>query len=192
MLKSSAQETPDRIAQAALETLRSEGFAAATSRAIARRGGFNQALIFYHFGSLEALLLAALGRTSEERLERYRERVAGVAALDELPAVLAELHAEDRGTGHMRVVAQMVAGSLNRPELARGVLAAMEPWIDLAEETLARVLPAGLPTRDLAYAVVTFYFGVNLVGHLDPDDQRADALFERARELAPLLASLPR
>src|SRR5437868_3468971 len=126
----------DRIAAAAFETLRTEGFAGASSRAIARRGGFNQALIFYHFGSLEALLLAALRRTSEERLARYRERVAESAAVEELVPVLGELHAEDRATGHMRVVAQMVAGSLNRPELARGMLASMEPWVDLAEETL--------------------------------------------------------
>src|SRR5712691_12211908 len=130
MNKATAQETLDRIVEAALETLRTEGFAGATSRTIARRGGFNQALIFYHFGSLESLLLAALRRTSEERLTRYRERVAATAAVEELVPVLAELHAEDRATGHMRVVAQMVAGSLNRPELARGILASMEPWVD--------------------------------------------------------------
>ncbi|TMK57251.1 MAG: helix-turn-helix transcriptional regulator, partial [Actinobacteria bacterium] len=80
MIKPTAQT----IADAALETLREEGFAGATSRAIARRGGFNQALIFYHHGSLERLLVAALRQTSEQRLERYREAVAGASTLDEL------------------------------------------------------------------------------------------------------------
>ena len=55
MIKPTAQT----IVKAALETLREEGFAGASSRAIARRGGFNQALIFYHFGSLANLLLEA-------------------------------------------------------------------------------------------------------------------------------------
>jgi AcrR family transcriptional regulator len=177
----------DRIATATFETLREEGFAGATSRAIARRGGFNQALVFYHYGSLEALLLAALQRSSEERLARYRDRVENVTAIPELLAVLAELHAEDEASGHMRVVSQLVAGSLNRPELGRGVLALMEPWIELAHETLERVLPPGLPAADLAYAVVVFYFGLNLISHLDPEDRRPDALLQQAGELAPLL-----
>jgi len=55
---------------AALETVKAAGFAGATTRAIARTGGFNQALIYYHFGSLDTLLLAALDHTSGERLER--------------------------------------------------------------------------------------------------------------------------
>jgi AcrR family transcriptional regulator len=190
MLKSSAQKTRDRIATAALETLREDGFAGSTSRAIARRGGFNQALIFYHFGSLEALLLAALERTSAERLARYRERVAATPTLEDLLPVLAELHEEDREAGHMRVVAQLVAGSVNRPEIARGVLALTEPWLELAEETLARVLPPAIPARELAYAVVTFYFGLNLLAHLDPADRRAEALFGQAAAVAPLLRGL--
>ncbi|HEX6679945.1 MAG TPA: TetR/AcrR family transcriptional regulator [Gaiellaceae bacterium] len=180
----------ERIATAAFETLRTEGFAGATSRAIARQGGFNQALVFYHYGSLEALLLAALQRSSEERLARYRERVESVAEIPELLAVLAELHAEDEASGHMRVMSQLVAGSLNRPELGRGLLALMEPWVDLARETLERVLPTGLPSADLAYAIVVFYFGLNLISHLDPEDRRPDALLERARELAPFLEGL--
>jgi AcrR family transcriptional regulator len=186
MTKSTAQT----IVDAALAALKTEGFAGSTTRAIARVGGFNQALIFYHHGSLEALLLAALDRTSEERLARYREAVAGVETLDQLVPVMAELYQEDRESGHMRIVAQMVSGSINRPTLAREVLARMEPWVEFAEETLARVLPPGLPAAELAYAAVTFYLGVNLLTHLDEKHARTDALFERAGELAPLLAPL--
>ena len=186
MTKSTAQA----IVEAALQALRTEGFAGATSRAIARIGGFNQALIFYHHGSLEQLLLAALARTGEERLARYREALAPVARLDEAVATMAQLYEEDRDSGHMQVVAQMVAGSVNRPELARGVLELMEPWVEFAEETLARLLPPGLPARDVAYAIVTFYLGVNLMSHLDPRHERTDELFARARELAPLLGAL--
>jgi AcrR family transcriptional regulator len=190
MIKPDARGTRNRIAEAALEALREEGFAGATSRAIARRGGFNQALIFYHYGSLEALLLAALERTSAERLARYRVRVARAATLEELLPVLSELHEEDRAAGHMRVVAQLVAGSVNRPEIARGVVALTEPWLELAEETLVRVLPVALPARELAYAVVTFYFGLNLLAHLDPADRRVEALFAAAAAIAPQLERL--
>jgi AcrR family transcriptional regulator len=186
MTKSTAQE----IVDAALATLQEKGFAGASSRAIARRGGFNQALIFYHHGSLDALLLAALEQMSSDRLARYSEALAGVTELDELVARLADLYEEDKASGHMRVVAQLVAGTVDRPELAERVLAQMEPWVAFAAETLARVLPAGLPARELAYGAVTFYLGVNLMTHLDPEAARTDALFARARELAPLLAEL--
>jgi AcrR family transcriptional regulator len=187
---SRGDRTRRQLIEGALETLKQEGFAGATSRAIARVGGFNQALIFYHFGGVEPLLLAALDATSEERMSRYRRAFAGVESLEELARVARRMYEEDRASGHMTVVSQMVAGSLARPELAPEVLARMEPWIEFAEEAIATVLRGtplenALPTRELAYAAVTFYLGVNLLTNLDPEPRRADLLFERLTELAP-------
>src|SRR4051794_2232646 len=140
MTKSTTEVTRRRMLDAALATLKEEGFAGATSRAIARRGGFNQALVFYHFGSLDGLLLAALDATSTERLDRYRAEVGSVETPEQLVATMARVYAEDRESGHLTVVSQMVAGSLARRELAPEVLARMEPWLAFAEETIARVL----------------------------------------------------
>jgi AcrR family transcriptional regulator len=186
--------TRQQIVEAALETLKSEGFAGASSRAIARAGGFNQALIFYHFGSLHGLLLSALDHTSEERLDRYREAIARATSIDELLAAVARLYAEDRERGHMTVVAQMVAGSAARPELKPALVERMEPWIALCEQALEKGLgwlglPELVPRRDLAYAFVTFYLGVNLMAQLDEDRARTDAIFAQLEALAPLLAS---
>src|SRR3954447_9194018 len=75
--------TRDHIVETTLQALAEDGFAGATSRAIARRGKFNQALVYYYFGSLDALLLAALDRTSAERLARYRAAVETAATLEE-------------------------------------------------------------------------------------------------------------
>jgi AcrR family transcriptional regulator len=192
---SSGAATKRHIVEAALETLKQDGFAGATSRAIARAGGFNQALIFYHFGSLDGLLLAALDQTSEERFERYRAAVGDAESVDELVAAVARLYAEDRERGHMTVVAQMVAGSAARPELKPALVARMEPWVTLCEEAIEKGfrwlgLPELMPREDLAYAFVTFYLGVNLMTQLDEDRARTDALFERLESVAPLLASL--
>lgn len=193
MIKSTAQT----IVAAALETLREEGFAGASSRAIARRGGFNQALIFYHYGSVDDLLLAALDQTSEERLAHYRTALADVADPGALLVVARSLYEEDRASGHMTVVSQMVAGSLARRELAPKVLARMVPWLAFGEETISRIAaPLGLdeivPPRELASAALTFYLGVNLLTNLDPESGELDALFARGAELAPLLESLLR
>jgi AcrR family transcriptional regulator len=191
---STGAATRRQIVEAALETLKTDGFTGATSRAIARAGNFNQALIFYHFRSLDGLLLAALDHTSEERLERYREAVADATSVDELLAALARLYAEDRERGHMTVVAQMVAGSAARPELKSALVERMEPWVALCEEAVEKgfrwlELPELIPRRELAYAFVTFYLGVNLMAQLDEDRTRTDALFARLEGLAPLLAS---
>src|SRR3712207_427980 len=127
-----------QIVDAALATLKKDGFAGASSRAIARAGGFNQALIFYHFGSLDSLLLAALDQTSAERLARYRGAVDEAATLDELTSVLAAVYAGDRDTRHLKVISQMVAGSVARPELAPAVVAGRGPGIGLCEEAPAK------------------------------------------------------
>jgi AcrR family transcriptional regulator len=198
MTKSSAQSsdgTRRQITDAALEALKTVGFAGATSRTIARLGGFNQALIFYHFGSVEGLLMAALDRTSAERLAAYQALVDEADSPAELLTAVAEMYRADLHSGHMTVISQLVAGSLTREDLAPQMLARMEPWVDFAEEAIARAvegtpLEALAPARDLAHAAITFYLGVNLLSHLDPEHKVTDRLFERALAMAPLLSVL--
>jgi AcrR family transcriptional regulator len=192
MNKKPAADTRTKIVEAALETLKREGFAGATSRAIARVGGFNQALVFYHFGSLNSLLLAALDHTSAERLERYRQAVDEADSAEALVSLVVRAHAEERAGGHATVVAQMIAGSVARPELAPELVARLEPWVDLCEQALTKGfdllgVPPPVPPAELAYAVATFYLGVNLLTHLD-ESRRIDAVFGRLEELVPDLA----
>ena len=64
--------TKATIVEAALETLKTRGFAGTSAREIAKIGNFNQALIFYHFGSVQNVLLAALDLVSARRMSAYR------------------------------------------------------------------------------------------------------------------------
>jgi AcrR family transcriptional regulator len=187
--------TRNQILRAAFDTLEHKGFAAASSRAVAERGGFNQALVFYYFGSMDALLLAALDWTNERRLSAYRAALDDAKTLDDVFATAARLFEEDRESGHVTVVSQMIAGSVARPELAPETLKRMQPWLELCEQTLERVLGTSalaqaLPTRDLAYAIVNFYLGANLLTHLEGDRTRADELLARLRALEPLASGL--
>lgn len=187
--------TKDRIIEAALETLKEEGFAGTSARSIARRGGFNQALIFYHFGTINDLLLATLDRTSELRMAKYRERIQGVTTFAEAVRVATELYREDLASGHITVLSELIAGSLDRPDLAPEILKRNEPWIDLAEDAARNVLgPLGLlelvPPRTVAYAIVALYLGIDLLSHLERDDTRAEALFDAAGVLATLAGRL--
>ena len=76
-----ADATRARIVEAALQALRDEGIAGISARGIARHGDFNQALIFYHFGSVEGLLVAVAQRESERRSALYAPALADVTSL---------------------------------------------------------------------------------------------------------------
>jgi AcrR family transcriptional regulator len=187
--------TRSRIVEAALGTLKRDGFSGASARAIARTGDFNQALIFYHFGSVKNLLLTALDHTSAARMEQYQRAVADADTLEDLVAVAGQIYREDVEAGHITVLSEMIAGCLSHPELRPEVLARMEPWIDFCEEVITRVVRDSdigrfLPIRDLAYAIASFYLGVNLLTHLDGDRARVESLFGAAARLAPVLSPM--
>src|SRR5438445_4144133 len=155
--------TKQRIVEAALTTLKREGFANTSARVIAATGGFNQALIFYHFGTLNDLLLAALDATSERRLQRYRELLADVRDLSQLVHVMRELYAEDMMDGHITAVLEMAGGSSSCTALGHAVVQRMFPSVDLAEEVATRLLAGSpfqdlVPARDLAFAAFALYF----------------------------------
>src|SRR5205807_4062464 len=117
-----ADSTRERLVRAALKTLTQEGFVGTTARAIARTGKLNQALIFYHFGSVDRLLLAALDATSQDRLNRYRAGLAQISRLSDLVEAMARLYKEDVLSGHITAVQEMVAGGSSVPALRSEVL----------------------------------------------------------------------
>jgi AcrR family transcriptional regulator len=188
-------ETRRRLVEAAIETLKEEGFTGASARAIGRRGDLNPALIFYHFGSVNDLLLAALDETSRRRMERYEDAVRGVDDLPTLIGVAAEIYREDLESGHITVLAEMIAGASSVPDLGPEITSRMEPWIQFTEAAIGRVLkdtPVAqvLPVREIAFAVVALYLGIELVTHLDGDRSRAESLFAVAGMAGSLLAPL--
>lgn len=187
--------TRERVVRAALRTLAGDGFAATSARAIARRGGFAPGVIYYHFEDLEHLLLAALEWTSELRLARYRDELAGVTSAAELLRRLRALYAEDLAEGHVAAVQELVAGAASSPRLGPAIVERLRPWLELTEQ-VARQFLAGtplelvVPAPELAQAVVALYLGLETLGHLDRDRPGAGSLFAAAEPAATLFDSL--
>jgi AcrR family transcriptional regulator len=184
-----------RIIRAALDTLERSGYAGTTARAVAENGGFNQALIYYHFESLEALLIAALQDFSERRLERYRAALDGVITLTALVETMSRLYEEDVKAGRLAAAQEVVAGSSASPELGRQVVELMNPWFAFAEEIVGHMLQDTMfaeliPAQELAYALVALYFGVETLAHMDRDRGKAAALFASGARLAPLVDAI--
>jgi AcrR family transcriptional regulator len=197
VLKASAQgsATRERILDAAFETLRQEGFNRTSARAIARRGGFNQALVFYHFGSVTDLLLAAMDRVGEARRRRYEEALGMVTTPHELATQARRLYAEDVDSGHATVVAELFAASSGNAELREQMVARMQPWLEFTERLIERFaarspFAALVDARAAAGAVLALYIGMDLLIHLDGDRSRANAMFDAGDRLAATVAPL--
>jgi AcrR family transcriptional regulator len=175
--------TKATIVEAALETLRARGFAGASAREIASAGSFNQALIFYHFGSVNGLLLAALELVSERRMLTYGPAFEQAQTISELAALAQRIHAEDLENGYVTVLAEMVAAGAADRELGGQVAACVDPWVELVERKLKALLGRSplrflVEPRDLAFAIVAMYLGVDMLGHLEGTHARAESLLE--------------
>ena len=189
---------PDRKAQiidAAIESLKEVGYAGTSIREIARRGGFNSALISYYFGGLHQLLLAALDHSSEIRMRRYAQAVEEANDLEELMSVARLIYREDVEGGHITIFTEMVAASLAHKELGPELVKRSEPWMDFVEGAIKKAagdnpLLQLIPPREIAYSIICFYLGVNVMTQLETDNSRVDGLFELANRLAPLVAPM--
>ncbi len=182
-----------KIVAAALETLKNKGYAGTSAREIARAGDFNQALIFYHFGSVQDLLLAVVDETSARRMEAYRPAFDQATTLPELAQLAREIYKDDIAQGYITVLGEMVAAGATNAELGREVVARMEPWITLVEAKAAGLLNGTFfeqlaPPRDIAFGFIALYLGIDLLTHLQGDRSRAESLLALGEQLSNLAA----
>jgi AcrR family transcriptional regulator len=183
------------IVQAAMETLKSAGFHGASARQIARTGSFNQALIFYHFGSVRNLLLAALDLVSTRRMDAYRPAFTRARTIPELASLAREIYTADLEQGYVTVLGELVAGGMSDRELGRDVVARIEPWIEMVEHKLSELLAGSafeaiVPPRDAAFAIVALYLGIDMLSHLEEDHAAAESLLDLSIRYAPLVGAL--
>jgi len=187
-----APETRAALIRGAIDALSDTGYAGASAREIARRAGCNQALIFYHFGSVDGLLLAALDDVSAARLTKYQEAVRRSGTLTELVKTARTVFDEDLDRGYVAVLAAMIAGAQASPALGAEVAARLAPWREFAAESLqpflgSTPLAGMIRGEEIAHAVVALYLGLEMLASLDGDRAAALALFDRAQRAASLL-----
>jgi AcrR family transcriptional regulator len=136
--------TRDKLLAAAAEALARDGLSGVSARAIACRAGVNQALVFYHFGSVSDLLEAAVRRSVDLAVASYRDRFADVGSLGELLALGRDLHRMERRRGNVAQMAQVMSGAQRDPILAKAGRYAMQRWTSEIEAVLARLLPGSV------------------------------------------------
>jgi AcrR family transcriptional regulator len=183
------------MVEAAINALREVGFAGTSAREVARRVGCSQALIFYHFGSVNGLLLAALDEVSVRRMAAYRGLIEEGRSASALAASLRQIFVTDLDAGYVRVLIEMITGAQSVPGLGEEVAARLLPWRDLAEDAVRRALgrsAAGrlMPPAEAAHALVAGFFGLELLASLDGDRDAALAVIDKVRSAARVLDAL--
>jgi len=193
--RAQSAEVRSALVAAAIDALRDVGFAGASAREIARRAGHSQALVFYHFGSVNDLLLAALDEVSARRMDAYRTMLEHANSVGALAGSARSIFSQDLDAGHVRVLVEMITGAHAVPGLGPQVAERLRPWRDLAHEAVRRALGWSaaarlLPPAEAAHALVAGFLGLELLASLDGDRAAALAVFDRARSLVRLLDML--
>ncbi|WP_216915393.1 TetR/AcrR family transcriptional regulator [Nocardia noduli] len=128
-----ASKTRAALIEAATQLMAEEGYAAVTTRKVAAKAQANQALVYYHFGTMDELFLAVFRRGAEANLARLQR-----AAEAENPLrALWEITSEPRqGTLNIEFIALANHREVIRTELASYT----RQFRQLQEAVFARVL----------------------------------------------------
>jgi AcrR family transcriptional regulator len=182
--------TADRLVEAALTVVARDGFAAASARTIASEADANQALVFYHHGSVDALLAEGSRRVSRRRAERYAARLATVTSFGELATVARALHDEERETPDVVVLTQLLAGGRGRPLITAALRENFELLVAPVEAAITRlvagsVLDGVLAVPELARTVAGGFLGLELLDGVVTDVDRGP--FDAIDALAALV-----
>ncbi|GAB3056661.1 TetR family transcriptional regulator [Intrasporangium mesophilum] len=167
-MNSSSRQTRSALIASAASVLAEHGYSGATARRIATHASTNQALIFYHFGSVDGLLLAALDDVSERRMATFGETIQRATTIGALLEAVDHVIAEDTRGDDVAILVAMLDAGRGNADLARAVAERLAPWQALTERALARALgahPMGVlvPVPLVARVVMATVLGLELL-----------------------------
>jgi AcrR family transcriptional regulator len=189
-------ETRRKLIDGTIATLRARGIAGVSARAIATAAGVNQALVFYHFGSVDDLVDVACREATAEAVDRYRARFSEVESLRELLSLGRLLHEQEQAAGNVAVLAQVLAGAQQDARLASAARHALQLWVDEVGGVVDRLLRDSpiatiADSSGLAQGVAAAFIGIELYEGVNPEGAAAAlAALEQLAVLAEVLDDL--
>jgi AcrR family transcriptional regulator len=193
-----ADTTKTRIVEAAFRCLAARGYAALNVRDIARDAGVNHALISYHFGGKDRLVIAVLDEANRQLLERQRRMYAEPGGLAQKWRQARRFYEQDLASGFVRVQAELYAASLANAELREQFMPRLEAWKQVvlgavrdALQTHAPHLPPAFSAEAIASLVSEFWLGMEfarLIGGA-AEQARHEKALDAVEQLLVLLES---
>ena len=159
------QNAEEAFLDAAERLLVEVGYAAITTRRLAREAGANQGLVHYYFGSMENLLVRVLERFTDRLIVRQRAMYAAdLPFLEKWRQAMRYLD-EDFASGYQKVWYELQAMAWSKPELRDRIAHVTEEWREVLTEAFQqarREHGIDMPIGALVALVVTFNQGIIL------------------------------
>jgi AcrR family transcriptional regulator len=176
-----SEGTKDAILQAAMRVLARDGFPALTARNIAAEAGTNLALLNYHYGSKEKLLIALFDALNAERLARQRAMYSEPnEPLSAKWRRATAFYRQDLAAGWVRVLNELIAHGYSNAKVGNIVREQTAEWRSLLAEAARDSLPSlgiDLPAEFVGSAVASFWLGMESQ-HLIGATEREGHFFE--------------
>jgi AcrR family transcriptional regulator len=177
-------ETSAKILDATFRQLALHGYSALSVREIAKEAGVNHALINYHFGTKEKLVIEVLDAANRRLLERQQGMYQGEGGFAEKWATARRFYQDDLRSGFVRVQAELLAASFSNPELREKIVPRVEAWKNVvlggvreALKTLEACgveLPAPFTAEAIACWISDFWLGMEFSNLLGSNPERGE------------------
>jgi AcrR family transcriptional regulator len=179
---------------AARAVLNRDGAAELSTRSVAAEAGVHLSLIHYYFESREGLLLAALERINQELLDRQRVMYGNEdLSLAEKWRQAIAFYRQDLTSGYVRSLMELAGLGFANPRLGSAVRELMKGWRDLLAEVAAEALPrlgiTDIAPAEVASAIVTFWYGMELQHSLEITEDEG-SLWQTVETLGRLIERL--
>lgn len=160
-------DTRGQLLRAAVAVIAEDGWAAATSRVVADRAGVNNAMVHYHFGSVDALRRAAVWHVLEAELAGPMAAILEPGDLLEgITEAVGRLVAEGAGAPGNRVLAEALVQSMRDAEIRDGLAQALHALRELLTSRFAQEMQAGRLRSDADPAALAVIFAALIDGLL--------------------------
>ena len=121
------------ILRSARRRLCEAGYAQLNVRDIARDAGVNHALIGYHFGGKQQLVLAVLDDANKQLLERQTRMYSDTASAGEKWQQACDFYEDDLQSGFVRLLMELMGASFTDEALRSEFLPRLQAWHELVE-----------------------------------------------------------
>lgn len=175
--------TRQRLIEAAVAEIAERGWAGVRTRSVATRAGVNNALVHYHFGSVDTLRLAAAGAAFERLSATVAPEPMGGATITEAVVdAAARVGGMDPGDPVWQVLMEVFVEARRDRRLAEMASTVLEGFRAVIRNRLAAAvaageLPASADVEGLAVAITAMLDGLGLHAWVDAgtDPRRAGA-----------------
>lgn len=170
----SGEETRQRLLAAGAELIVERGWGAVTTRAVAERAGVNQALVHYHFGSIDTLRREAVMAGLRPEIEGLVEELLDDRPLPE--SIHRVMHLIDRfdiQTEMGVLMAEALLQATRDPSVTEAMSEVMGSWSEMLDPRLRvaqerGVIRADIPSERLAPLLASFLDGFLIQRMADP------------------------